>query len=108
MRVGLWNAEATGSFGDVSWRAFAHAVYAEADVLVIELTQNTTTPAQAAAAAAVAWRFVPASFNRPWAQRVRACTSASVRVRCARSALCLAVHAPPPPPQVGVRVLSIV
>lgn len=71
MRVKLWDAEATGSLGGgaISWRVFAHAVYAEADVLAIELTQNTSTAAQAAAAATVSWRFVPASFNRPWAQR---------------------------------------
>jgi hypothetical protein len=48
MRVRLWDAEVTGSIGatadagEVSWRILAHAVYAEADVLAIELTQNTT------------------------------------------------------------------
>ena len=65
MRMGLYNAEMTGSINgssgtSVSWRAFAHAVYSEADVLAIELTQS----ASASAAPLPKWNFVPSSFNR--------------------------------------------
>ena len=70
MRINLHDAEMTGSIDDsVHWRVFAHAVYSEADVLAIELTQNVIDYIDADAAAAPArtpltWAFVPSSFNR--------------------------------------------
>jgi hypothetical protein len=67
MRVRLWDAEVTGNVGaEVSWRILAHAVYAEADVIVIELTQNTST--EGSPAAALTWRFEPAPFTSQYQQ----------------------------------------
>ena len=65
MRVGLYDGEMTGGidYDDhaVSWRMFAHAVYSEADVLAIELTQDVGSSARINVGN---WKFVPSSFNR--------------------------------------------
>ena len=84
MRVRLYDGEMTGGidYADhaVSWRMFAHAVYSEADVLAIELTQLTQQDIGSSSAQRVHdnktiqidntvgnWTFVPSSFNRiPW------------------------------------------
>jgi len=71
MRLNLWDAEVTGGAqdidgadGGVSWRVFAHAGYADADVIAVELNHTV-----GAAGGAPSWRFEPAAAARPWAQR---------------------------------------
>ena len=76
MKIGLHDAEVAGAADDVdaayggriAWRVFAHAVYAEADVLAVELT-HTTNRGPAASTTMPSWRFLPADANRPWASR---------------------------------------
>lgn len=71
MRLGLWDAEVTGTAADIdaadgaiAWRVFAHAVYSAADVLVATVTHTSTT-----AVDVPTWRFNPAVAAMPWAQR---------------------------------------
>lgn len=72
MKIGLYDAEVTGSADDIDgadgtlgWRVIAHAAYEDADVVAVEITFNTTGLARPMPA----WRFQPADANRPWATR---------------------------------------
>ena len=75
MRLNLWDAEVRGSAEDtdaadgaIAWRVFAHAVYGQADVVVVELNHTSTTGIDTPG-----WRFVPAVAMSPRSQSERAC-----------------------------------
>jgi alpha-L-fucosidase 2 len=72
MKLRLHDAEVAGRADDIDaadgtlgWRVFAHAVYDEADVIVVEITHNTTGATQKNPT----WLFEPEDANRPWTSR---------------------------------------